>query len=209
MAAAQRRDHSAYLSEYRCPAEMLGASPASKEAVPTSPGVQESPNFDLILIEGQDELKKILDGPLEEWRIFLHPYQRYLKGEPAAQCTRLGTGILKGADWEEVWLSMLKSCRCRKKLQREYELVIDPNGIDDEEAYLTAIRSGRPRVSRQQRRAAWSVFRAFQRSLKKRNLLTFDGAIHEARYCLGLISLSHRNLAKGKMPIRPRYPEGN
>jgi superfamily I DNA/RNA helicase len=53
--------------------------------------------------------------------------------------------------------------------------------IDDEETYLTTVRSGRPRISRQQRRAAWPVFRAFQRGLKKRNLLTFEGAIHEAR----------------------------
>ena len=250
--------------------EMLGASPASKEAVPTSPGdfskIQESPNFDLILIEGQDELKKILDGPLEEWRIFLHPYQRQLvtrkttgpmnitgaagTGKTVAlmhravhlarlltdqtarvlvttfttnlsttikhnlqrlapdSATRIDTTNLhalareicrragwKGRIaeeeevaqiWEEVWLSHAEELPLPKdELQREYELVIDPNGIDDEEAYLTAIRSGRPRISRQQRRAAWTVFRAFQRSLKKRNLLTFDGAIHEARLAVG------------------------
>jgi superfamily I DNA/RNA helicase len=46
---------------------------------------------------------------------------------------------------------------------------------------LAAIRSGRPRISREQRRAAWPIFRAFARGLKKRNLLTFEGAIHEAR----------------------------
>ena len=60
-------------------------------------------------------------------------------------------------------------------------MVIDPNGIDDEETYLGTVRSGRPRISRQQRRAAWPVFRAFQRGLKKRSLLTFEGAVHEAR----------------------------
>ena len=64
---------------------------------------------------------------------------------------------------------------------RTYELVIDPNGIDDEETYLTTVRSGRPRISRRQRRAAWPVFRAFQRGVKKRKLLTFEGAVHEAR----------------------------
>jgi superfamily I DNA/RNA helicase len=66
-------------------------------------------------------------------------------------------------------------------MQLEYERVIDPNGIDDEETYLATVRSGRPRISRKQRKAAWPVFRAFQRGLKKRSLLTFEGAIHEAR----------------------------
>jgi superfamily I DNA/RNA helicase len=67
------------------------------------------------------------------------------------------------------------------ELKLEYERVIDANGIVDEETYLTTIRSGRPRISRQQRRAAWPVFRAVQRGLKKRNLLTVEGAIQEAR----------------------------
>ena len=62
--------------------EMLGAAAAPKDVAPASPGdftkIQYSPNFDLILIEGQEELKKILEGPLEEWRIFLHPYQQKL-----------------------------------------------------------------------------------------------------------------------------------
>lgn len=40
--------------------------------------MQKTPNFDLVLVAGQEELKKILEGPLEEWRIFLHPYQRKL-----------------------------------------------------------------------------------------------------------------------------------
>jgi len=84
--------------------------------------------------------------------------------------------------WGDVWLSYSEELPLPKdELQREYDLVIDPNGIDDEETYLTTVRSGRPRISRQQRRAAWPVFRAFQRELKKRNLLTFEGAVHEAR----------------------------
>ena len=69
----------------------------------------------------------------------------------------------------------------KEEMQREYEQVIDSNGIDDEETYLTTVRTGRPRITRDQRRAAWPAFRAFQRGLKKRNLLTFEGAIHQAR----------------------------
>jgi len=47
--------------------------------------------------------------------------------------------------------------------------------------WIRELRRGRPRIGREQRRAAWAVFRAFMRGLKKRNLLTFEGAVHEAR----------------------------
>lgn len=248
--------------------EMLGAmAVAAQETAPESPGdftkIHASPNFDLMVVEGQEELKNILAGPLEEWRIFLHPYQRQLvqwqtKGpmhitgaagtgktvalmhravhlargldDPKARvlvttfttnlsvtiqhylkrlapdvagrievtnlhalartiCSRSGwKGRIAEDDemgqiWAEVWLdpSLGALPMSRDDLQLEYELVIDANGIDDEETYLTTVRSGRPRISRQQRREAWPVFRAFQRGLKKRHLLTFEGAIHEAR----------------------------
>jgi hypothetical protein len=63
--------------------EMLGATQQEVAAmVPTSGGdftkLAQTPNFDLVLVEGQDELKRILEGSLEEWRIFLHPYQHKL-----------------------------------------------------------------------------------------------------------------------------------
>lgn len=246
--------------------EMLAASAAPEEVAPASPGdftkIQESPNFDLVLIGGQEELKRILEGTLEEWRIFLHPYQRKLvhwdtkgamnitgsagTGKTVALmhraaylarnlddssasvlvttfttnlsvtikhhiqrlapdvadrievtnlhalartiCSRAGwKGRVAEDDeiaqiWDDVWLSHSEELPLPKdELRREYELVIDTNGIDDEETYLTTVRSGRPRISRQQRRAAWPVFRAYQRGLKKRNLLTFEGAVHEAR----------------------------
>jgi hypothetical protein len=248
--------------------EMLGATTtAAQETVPESPGdftkIQASPNFDLILVEGEDELKRILEGSLEEWRIFLHPYQRKLvrwkthgpmhitgaagTGKTVALmhravhlareladaharvlittfttnlsitikhliqrlapdvadrievtnlhalartiCSRCGwKGRMAEEEeiaqmWDEVWLdpSLGELPMVKEALQREYEVVIDPNGIDGEETYLSAVRTGLPRISRQQRRAAWPVFRAFQRGLKKRHLLTFEGAIHEAR----------------------------
>ena len=45
--------------------------------------------------------------------------------------------------WDDVWLSMSDELPFpREELQQEYELVIDPNGIDSEESYLTTVRSG-------------------------------------------------------------------
>lgn len=67
------------------------------------------------------------------------------------------------------------------EMVKEYWQVIDANGIDNEEDYLTTVRSGRSRISRAQRRQAWPIFRDFQRGLKKRNILTIEGAIHQAR----------------------------
>jgi hypothetical protein len=246
--------------------EMLGAVAASAEVAPESPGdftkIQETPNFDLVLVAGEEELKQILEGTLEEWRIFLHPYQRKLvnwktkgpmnitgsagTGKTVAlmhravhlarqleddatrllvttfttnlsvtiksHLKRLASDVVDrievtnlhalarticnragwkgriaedeeiGQIWSDVWLSYSEELPFSKEeMQLEYELVIDPNGIDDEETYLGTVRSGRPRISRKQRKAAWPVFRGFQRGLKKRNLLTFEGAIHEAR----------------------------
>jgi hypothetical protein len=246
---------------------MLGTAPVeTKPALPETAGdftkIQESPNFDLVLIEAEDELKKILQGDLEEWRIFLHPYQRKLvtwtttgpmningsagTGKTVAlmhRAVRLARGVRVGDRvlvttfttnlsvtikhqlqrlapdvvekievtnlhalarticgrsgwkgriaeeeeisqiWEEVWLgqSLAELPMPNEEIRREYDQIIDANGVDDEENYLTTVRSGRPRITREQRRAAWPVFRAFQRGLKKRNLLTFEGAIHQAR----------------------------
>jgi len=253
--------------------EMLGtaastASPASPESSGDFTHIQDSPNYDLVLVENQEELKQILEGSLEEWRIFLHPYQRQLvtweangpihitgaagTGKTVAllhRAVHLARGLADPRDrvlvttfttnlsvtlkrhiqrlapdaseridvtnlhalarticsrsgwkgrmaqdddlaqiWDDVWHDLVRGELPRgelpmsqDELQREYNQVIDANGIVDEDTYLTTIRSGRPRISRKQRRAAWPVFRSVQRGLKKRNLLTFEGAIHEAR----------------------------
>jgi len=87
------------------------------------------------------------------------------------------------AVWDEVWAvpGIAELPFPREELSKEYELVVDANGIAEEDAYLTTVRTGRPRWSRDQRKKAWQVFLAVQRGLKKRNLLTFEGAIHQAR----------------------------
>ncbi len=61
--------------------EMLG----STNEVITKPegpgdfsGLLQARNNDLVLVEGEEHLKAILGEGIEEWRIFLHPYQRKL-----------------------------------------------------------------------------------------------------------------------------------
>lgn len=253
--------------------EMLGldATPAP-ELVPDGPGdftnVARRANFDLVLVEGEEHLKDILQASLEEWRIFLHPYQKKLvawetKGPmningaagtgktvclihravhlgsklketngkrfknkvlvttfttnlsitlkayirqlnaSAAEnievtnlhalsrtiCMRSGWKGRIGDDedfdaiWESIWANpeLGQLPMSQDEMVDEYWQIIDANGIDNEEDYLTTVRSGRPRISRAQRRQAWPVFRDFQRGLKKRNFLTIEGAIHQAR----------------------------
>ena len=63
--------------------EMLGMSAAEQAEVrPETPGdftkIEDAPTFDLVLVEGEEDLKDALAASLEEWRIFLHPYQRKL-----------------------------------------------------------------------------------------------------------------------------------
>ena len=246
--------------------EMLNAEPATVPATIEGTGdftqIEKAPNFDLVLVEGQDELKQILAGTLEEWRIFLHPYQRKLvhwqpngpmnitgaagTGKTVAllhravwlanrlestkarvlvttfttnlsttlerHVERLDSTAAKRIDvvnlhslarticqrsgwsgriadheaieqiWKDVWIANTSEQPLSKEeMQLEFELIVDPNGINDEDGYLTTVRSARPRMTRAQRRIAWPVFVAFRRGLKKRNLLTFDGAIYEAR----------------------------
>jgi mRNA-degrading endonuclease RelE of RelBE toxin-antitoxin system len=258
--------------------EMLGLTPAvAAAAAPDSPGdftkLEKSTNFDLIQFKDEEELKNVFKGSLEEWRLFLHPYQRKLvewqTNGPMNISGAAGTGktvalmhravhlahrlknpkdrvlvttfttnlsitikhqiqslnpkvadrievtnlhalarticgrsgwkgrIAEDEDretiWEEVWVDpdLGELPMPKEELRREYDLVIDPNGIDNEDTYLTTIRSGRQRISREQRRKAWPVFRAFQRGLKKRNLLTFEGAIHEARLAAEMGKFPH------------------
>ena len=62
-------------------AEMLGETDQQAPA-PAGPGdfshLDQAMNMDLVVIEGEEQLKTILAQDLEEWRIFLHPYQRKL-----------------------------------------------------------------------------------------------------------------------------------
>lgn len=114
-------------------------------------------------------------------------------------CTRSGWKGRIGDDedfeaiWESIWASpeLGQLPMTEDEMVKEYWQVIDANGIDNEEDYLTTVRSGRPRISRKQRRQAWPVFRAFQRGLKKRNILTIEGAIHQAR-----LSVEQKNFDK-------------
>jgi superfamily I DNA/RNA helicase len=69
----------------------------------------------------------------------------------------------------------------RDFIRQEYDEVVDAMGIDSEEEYPTVARTGRSRLSRQQRRQLCTWFQAFNRLLQKRNLLTFEGTVHQAR----------------------------
>ncbi len=251
--------------------EMLGreSPPGHSPTTPAGTGdfshIEEAPNFDLVLVEGRDELRQVLAGSFDEWRLFLHPCQRKIvdwqtsgpirvtgaagtgktvalihravklarrllaSGDPTAKilvttfttnlsatirqlirrldpeaakrievtnlhalartiCHRAGWNG-RMADDDDINLAWDAVCDDsgsqitpdRQQLRLEYELIVEANGIDEEEAYLTALRPGRPRISREQRRAAWRIFRAFERTLRKRHLLSFEGAIHEAR----------------------------
>lgn len=252
--------------------EMLGVDAESISADLTGGGdfrmIDKAPNFDLVLVDGEEHLKDILAASLEEWRIFLHPYQKKLvewetkgpmsitgsagtgktvalmhravhlakklkkKGQQGkvllttfttnlsialkGQIQRLGPDVADRIEvtnlhalarticlrsgwkgqiaqqsditdiWEEVFLdpNIEELPFVPEEVKNEYFQIVDANGITDEDTYLTTVRSGRPRISRKQRKVLWPIFRSFQRGLKKRNLLTFEGAIHQARLAI-------------------------
>lgn len=246
--------------------EMLGVTEEENEAVPESAGdfsyISRSASFDLVLVEGEEHLKEILEASLEEWRIFLHPYQKKLvrwqtKG-PMNINGSAGTGktvvmlhravylanqlenpedkvlittfttnlsitlndyikrmdkdaakhievtnlhalarticwhsgwkgkIGEPSDYAAIWEQISTSTISELPLPfdeiiNEFWQVVDANGVYDEDTYLTTVRSDRPRISRKQKKALWPILKEFQTELKKRNILTFEGIIHQAR----------------------------
>ena len=244
--------------------EMLGAIDVAA-VKPAGPGdfshLAESANMDLVLIEGEEQLKQILSEDIEEWRIFLHPYQRKLVQWDVAGPMKIngaaGTGktvalmhravwlarqdaearvlvttyttnlsvTIKGliekmapkehahievtnlhqlartiafrggwrgkvaeeSDLSDIWKNVLKrnehdiSDFDPDFIVSEFAEIVDRMGIDSEEAYLTVVRSGRARLVRKQRKLLWPVFADVYRELTKRNLLTFEGVVHQAR----------------------------
>lgn len=246
--------------------EMLGVSTEENETIPENSGdfsyIYKSASFDLVLVEGEEHLKEVLEASLEEWRIFLHPYQKKLvkwqtKG-PMNINGSAGTGktvvllhravhlakelkdpadkvlittfttnlsitlndyikrmdkdaakrievtnlhalarticwhsgwkgkIGEKSDYKAIWDQILISITNElpilfDEIIKEYWKVVDANGVYNEDAYLTTIRSGRPRFSRKQKKTIWPILKEFQTELKKRNILTFEGIIHQAR----------------------------
>lgn len=245
--------------------EMLGGLDAGT-AKPAGPGdfshLAEITNMDLVLVEGEEHLKEILGEDIEEWRVFLHPYQRKLvewdtKG-PMKINGAAGTGktvalmhraawlgkrldggerilvttyttnlsvtikslleklapkvharievtnlhqlartisfrsgwrgkIAEDSDLAVIWNQVLTRDRHaslefdKEFVVTEFDQIVDRMGVDSEEAYLTTVRSGRPRLGRKQRKQLWKIFSDVQRELVKRNLLTFEGVVHQAR----------------------------
>lgn len=245
--------------------EMLG-EPNAGSAKPAGPGdfshLADIASMDLVMIEGEEHLKEVLSEDIEEWRVFLHPYQRKLvhrqtsgpmkvfgaagtgktvvlmhraawlaqhlevkqkillttftsnlsvtieslleKLAPAAMphievtnlhqlartiCHRAGWRgkIAENTDQNELWQQILARPEFadiefdERFVTDEFKLIVDSMGIDSEEEYLTTVRSGRPRLGRKQRKQLWTLFTFFYRGLAKRNLLTFEGVVHQAR----------------------------
>lgn len=249
--------------------ETLGALDAGT-ARPDSPGdfskLATVPSGELVLVDGEEELRRILAEDIEAWRVFLHPYQRKLKEwdvkgpikisgsagtgktvvlmhravhlagllkdekskvlvttfsanlsvtiedlirklNPTAArrievtnlhqlartiCLRAGWQgrVADDQDLEGLWAAVFDQhdpatvsdgAFTADFIRQEYGEVVEAMGIDSEEDYLTAARTGRARLSRPQRRQLWIWFLAFNRLLQKRGLLTFEGTIHQAR----------------------------
>jgi len=95
--------------------------------------------------------------------------------------------IAEESDLAQIWEQVLaKDCFRELEFDRtfimaEFAQVVDGMGIDSEDTYLTTVRSGRPRIGRKQRKELWKVFADLQRELVRRNLLTFEGVVHQAR----------------------------
>ena len=88
----------------------------------------------------------------------------------------------KDAIWSQVYEHADEEIEFDQQFIRdEYEQIIDRMGIDNEDDYVTTVRTGRTRMVRKQRKKLWPYFAEFQKELVKRNLMTFEGTVHQAR----------------------------
>ena len=85
--------------------------------------------------------------------------------------------------WAQVWADKELGIAPlgHEEMIAEFNEIIEPNGLIEEDDYLTIVRPGRKLLKRPGRKIAWQFFNAFRRLLKKRNILTPNGAIHQAR----------------------------
>ncbi len=69
--------------------------------------------------------------------------------------------IAEDSDISEIWDDILKADPIpefdRESITSEYSEIADPMGLETEEDYLTAVRSGKPRISRKQRKQLWQA----------------------------------------------------
>ena len=71
-----------------------------------------------------------------------------------------------------------------EEVVKEYELIVGRNGITQEDDYLSAVRSGRRKIKRADRKELWVVFQGVKNELRKRGYETPDGLVHQARLSL-------------------------
>lgn len=243
--------------------EILGKDESKTEIVKDFPEINNPLNSDLILFDNEEEFKKILLASMEEWRVFLHPYQKnivkkemngpmlingaagtgktvclihraihlankyksdypkilfttftgnlaiairhsikklnpeleknieiislYNLARSICSSNQLHKAVLEPTEQESIWNNIIPNADnsylplTLEEIKKEYRVIVDSNGIDSEEAYLTVARTGQKPLKREDRKKLWAVFNHFQLELKNRNKFTPDGIIHEAR----------------------------
>lgn len=111
--------------------------------------------------------------------------------------------------WNEESVSRaINDHKCRlslSELKQEFERIIDPLGIATEEEYLTAVRSGVPRLQRDERKRVWQVMLRFFDALRSRgDVLTPNGTVRHAY--LALEQLRTHGEDRRKQILSMRYP---
>ena len=216
------------------------------------------------VVEDDAELAAMLDQPLEQWRVFLHPTQQILVQKGASGPMRIlggaGTGktvvllhrarhLARSADGKDrifvttytrnltddlrgslrqlcgdefdrievnnlhayatgvlrqklgkvqVIANELRERRMADALEdigsigiapefylEEWDAVVLPQEIRDQDAYIAARRTGRgTRLDRKQRLHAWQVFASYRKSLEQEGLMEWQDVMREARLAL-------------------------
>ncbi|MBM9592361.1 UvrD-helicase domain-containing protein [Leptospira sp. 201903075] len=84
--------------------------------------------------------------------------------------------------WKDVTNEIESSLGLTKdELIDEYYEIKEQKGIFEIDSYLTAVRKGKSKLSRENRKIVWNYFEKFESELRKRSLRTPEQSIHESR----------------------------
>ena len=104
------------------------------------------------------------------------------------QAVQGGLEIVRSSDrkwiglWKENWEALGRNWPLgEQEAQREYIEVVEVNGIATLDDYLTVVRKGRVRLSRQQRTALWELFVAFRERLRVSGLMPAEDSLRAIR----------------------------
>lgn len=140
-----------------------------------------------VVVEGEDELRRIMAEPLEKWRVFLHPMQKKIVQKEYSGSAR----VLGGAGTGKTVVAMHRAKHLASKCEGQQRILMTTftaNLAADIRENLQKIctleeltRNGRgTRLDRKKRMQIWKVFENYQNLMKENQIRDINTAMYES-----------------------------